>query len=192
MATKADRRVFTAEELLKWTEIVEVATLKPHPRNPNNGDQERLSASIDAHGQFEPKLISADNYVLSGNHFYHDAMEKGRKRMAVVRLPIQHDSAQAIEIMLAANHITRKGKDDKGILEELLLAVKEQQGSLAGAGFDDDELDRLLAEAEAASDAALGADLEYKVIVDCTSEEHQAQLLERFEAEGLKVKALIA
>lgn len=192
MATKADRRVFTAEELLKWTEIVEVSTLKPHPRNPNNGDQERLSASIDAHGQFETKLISADNFVLSGNHFYHDAMEKGRKRMAVIRLPIQHDSAQAIEIMLAANHITRKGKDDKGILEELLLAVKEQQGSLAGAGFDDDELDRLLAEAEAASDAALGADLEYKVIVDCTSEDHQAQLLERFEAEGLKVKALIA
>lgn len=190
--SKADRRKFTAEELAKWTEVVDVETLRPHPQNPNAGDQDRLSESISRHGQFEPKIISQDGYVLSGNHFYHDAMEKGRKKMAVVRLPIPFDHPQALEIMLAANHITRKGKDDKGILEAVLGQIREVQGDLAGAGFTEQEFDRLNAENEVANGEGLGASLEYKVIVDCDSEEQQVQLLERFEAEGLKVKALIA
>jgi hypothetical protein len=192
MSAKAERRQFTAEELKKWTEVVAIDSVKPHPRNPNNGDQERINESIEAHGQFRTVVLSQDDYLLAGNHTYAGAMEKGKKTLGVIRLPLMHDHPQAIEIMLADNHIGRKGKDDKGILEELLMEVKESQGNLLGAGFQDDELDRLLAENEAASDAALSANLEYKVIIDCTSEEHQAQLLERFEAEGLKCKALIA
>jgi hypothetical protein len=34
--------------------------------------------------------------------------------------------------------------------------------------------------------------LEFRVIVDCTSESHQEELLDRFEGEGLKCRALIS
>lgn len=192
MATKADRRQFTAEELKKWTEVVAIDSVRPHPQNPNNGDQERINASIDAHGQFRTVVLSQDGFLLAGNHTYAGAVERGKKTIAVIRLPLAHDHPQAKEIMLADNHIGRKGKDDKGLLESLLGEIKEQQGDVVGSGFNDGEYDRLLAENEAASDAALGANLEYKVIVDCIDEGHQVQLLERFESEGLKVKALIA
>lgn len=192
MATKADRIEITAADLVKWTKAVDISTLKPHPNNPNNGDQERIDASLKAHGQFRTIVISDDQFVLAGNHTYFGSMAKKVKQMAVIQLPLMHDHPQAIEIMLADNHIGRRGKDDKGILEALLGQVREQQGDVIGAGFTDQEFDRLMAENEAASDAALSANLEYKVIVDCASEEHQVQLLERFEAEGLKVKALIA
>ena len=34
--------------------------------------------------------------------------------------------------------------------------------------------------------------LAFRVIVECESEEHQTELLDRFEAEGLKCKPLIS
>lgn len=178
------RRRFTAEELAKWTKVVEVASLKPHPQNPNNGDQERLSESIARHGQFELKLISSDGYVLSGNHFYHDAMEKGRKTMAVTQLPLAHDDPQAIEIMLAANHITRKGKDDEGLLAALLGQIREVQGETVGTGFNDQEVEALLAKVEGLAVPESDYKNQYGVIVMCESENEQARIFEKLQAEG--------
>lgn len=60
--------------------------------------------------------------------------------------------------------------------------------------FTSDELTKVLSEIAVRQDPGAGAQLggmAYKVIIDCTGEEHQAQLLERFEKEGLTCRALI-
>jgi hypothetical protein len=190
-SSTANRRQFTEEELVKWTKVVPIDSIRPHPQNPNNGDQERIDASLAAHGQFRTVILSEDNVLLAGNHTYAGKMAKGDKKIAVIQLPLQHDAPQAMEIMVADNHIGRKGKDDKGIMEAVLGVIRESQGDLIGSGFTDTEYEKLIS-ANDTSDEGLSANLEYKVIVDCDSEAHQVELLEAFEKQGLKVKALIA
>lgn len=191
MATsKPSRREFTEEELVSWTKVVPIDSLRPHPKNPNNGDQERINESLRRHGQFRAILVSEDGYVLAGNHTYAGKMEKGDKAIAVTVLPLMHDEPQAVEIMLADNHIGRKGKDDQGILLENIQFLAEVQGEVLGAGFTDQEFQRMIS--NDVNDEGLPAGLEYKVIVDCDSEAMQAELLDRFEKEGLKCRALIA
>ena len=182
---------FTAAQLKEWTEVVDISEVQPHPQNPNNGDQERLNKSIERHGQFRTTIISADGYHLAGNHTYAGLMEKGVKEIAVIRLPLMHDHPQALEIMLADNHIGRKGRDDKGLLEALLGQIREEQGEVIGAGFTDQEFDRLLQDNSESADPGVMT-MEYKVVVDCRDEEHQVELLEQFEQMGLQCKALIA
>jgi hypothetical protein len=189
MGTRAQRRVLQPEDLERVT--VEIGDLRPHPQNPNNGDQDLINQSIRTHGQFRGLLVSSDNVILAGNHTYHALMEAGRDRVVVDRIPLPHDDPQAIEIMLADNRAGDKRKYDDGILAALLGNLKEQQGELDGTLFDQKFLDRLLNEEDVKS-GELNLDLEYKVVVDCRDEGHQRELLDRFEAEGLQVKALIA
>lgn len=144
MAVKEKRRQFTAEELKEWTEVVDIATVRPHPKNPHIGDTEKIGRSVRAHGQFTNTLISKDGYHLAGNHTYAALMESGKKKIAVIRLPLMHDEPQAVEIMLASNAAQEGSEEDQGILQALLADLMETQGSLEGTLYEDEVLKKML------------------------------------------------
>jgi hypothetical protein len=63
------------------------------------------------------------------------------------------------------------------------------------SGFSDDEILRQIEEAAAEENNDASPQLEgieYRIVVNCVSEEHQRNLLERFEREGWPCRALIS
>src|SRR5258708_20836397 len=117
-------RKFRPEELTKWAEGRDSDSLKPHPRNPHNGDTDMIGRSLDAHGQFRTIVVSSDDFVLMGNHTYMAAMEQEIARMAAIPLPFRHDNLQAIQVMLAHNRPGKEATQDEGLLPTLLEEAK--------------------------------------------------------------------
>jgi ParB-like chromosome segregation protein Spo0J len=178
-------------------ELVATDQLRPHPRNPRNGDLDVLAESIREHGQYRALVVSQDGYILAGNHTYAAALEQDIRELWVTRLPLDHDDPQAVRIMLVDNRAgdLAAHRYDDG----LLVALLQELPDLSGTGFDDRALAELLEkdrDVSAEDDASLArermAGLEYRIIIDCESEEHQAALLRRLEDEGLKCHLLIS
>lgn len=116
--------------------------LRPHPRNPRNGDVEAIAESLRANGQYRPIVVSSDSYVLAGNHTYMAALQIGWTHIAAVQLAVTHDSDEALRIMLVDNRTADLGNYDNGQLLELLQSLDEEQ--LLGTGYVTDDIDTLL------------------------------------------------
>lgn len=121
-------------------ELVDVALLKEHPRNPRRGNIEIIVDSLREHGQYQPIGVQrSTGHVVYGNHRLRAARDVlGWKEIAVQW--IDCDDEQALKILLMDNRSSDLGRTDgralAGILEEL--------GSFDGSGYRRDDLDSLL------------------------------------------------
>jgi hypothetical protein len=166
---------------------VHIDSLRPYAANPRNGDIEAIKESLRYHGQYRPIVVrQATNEILAGNHTYMAAMELGWKEIAATF--VDCDDEQAARIVVVDNRLNDRARYDQGLLATLLQGLD----TLDGTGYDDGDLAKLLADDGGGNTAPQMADLEYRLIVACNSEDHQAELLRRFEEEGLQVKALIS
>lgn len=99
--------------------------------------------------------------------------------------------------MLLDNLVARKAASNERVLSELLTEIKEETGTLRGTGATEKQLQDLMKKLQPESPekgrgrGKLG-ELAYRIVIDCTNEQHQADLLSRFEKEGLKHRALIS
>lgn len=116
-------------------------TLRPHPRNPRNGDTDAIAASLEANGQFRPIVVARDGTVLAGNHTYAAAGSLGWDTIAVVRLDLDPESPEAERIMLADNRTSDLGRYD----DQALLGLLRDVGDLTGTGYTEDDLADLAA-----------------------------------------------
>ena len=174
---------------------VPINTLHEDPANVRkHGDRNRsaVRASLQEFGQVEPLVVeSGTGRVLGGNCRLAELRALGIPEVLVVEIDVH--GVDATRLALALNQTAVLAEwDDEG-LKALLRALVED--GLSAPGFDDAEIAKLLDEA-GAGDAAdtteqLGG-LEYRVLVLCTSETHQAEVLERLESEGLKCQPLIS
>ncbi len=125
------------------TTLADISTLKPHPANPRVGDIDAIAASLRANGQFKPIVVAADGTILAGNHTYMAALEVGWTRIAVVTVPVDPSSTEAVRIMLADNRTSDLARYDEGSLLSLLAGL-DADGGLVGTGYTDDDLANLL------------------------------------------------
>jgi DNA methylase/ParB-like nuclease domain len=122
-----------------------VASLTPHPRNPNRGALERIQESIAANGFYGAIIAqSSTRFILAGEHRWKAATEA--KATVIPTIWVDCGEKEAIKIMLADNRLTRLGMDDPEVLASLLREL-ETQGDLSGTGFSDDDYLALLEEA---------------------------------------------
>ncbi len=70
-------------------------------------------------------------------------LEKGATEIPVTWVDVDDDAA--LRIMLADNRTARLGHDDDAALAELLKELADD-GGLEGSGYDNDDLDELLAD----------------------------------------------
>lgn len=169
--------------------------LEAHPQNAKTHDVDLLRESLRRYGQYraivvqKPQGNRKKHRILAGHGTWRAAREEGRDTMAVHVLDVDDDTAKRIVLM--DNRSSERGGWNEQALTELLASL---DGDFDTTGYTQADLDKMVlaAEKEAAeanTEPALGA-VEYRLVIDCESEQHQAELLERFEADGLKVQAI--
>lgn len=184
--------------------IIPVTQLRPHPDNPNQGDEQALADSIDENGFFGACTVwphpdeEGAFQILGGEHRWREACRRGQLELpCIVQLDIDH--VTAVRILLADNEVGKRGTNRQDALDRCL----ETLGSLKGTGLDDildrasDAVDEKAAEEaeEAASSASEDADgsegpygsdedpdadftREYGILVMAESEVQQQQVYE--------------
>lgn len=120
-----------SESIEQVYELVPVAQLHPHPRNPRRGDVEAVMASITANGWHGAIVVQrSTGYVVAGNTRLRAARALGFDRLPVVWRDV--DDATAERMLVADNRATDLGYFDADALAELLVSADDLAGMLYG------------------------------------------------------------
>ena len=125
------------------TELVSPDKLKPHPRNPRQGDVGAIHTSIESNGFYGSVIAQkSTGYILAGNHRYLAAMHANAEQIPVTWVDV--DDQEAIRILLADNRTNDLATYNDDALAELLQDLLRDGQTLDGTGFDGDDLDNIL------------------------------------------------
>jgi hypothetical protein len=186
-------------------EQVPFARLRPWLLNPNEGDVEGIMASLRTYGWGRPILANRypklEGEIIIGHHTLMAAqrLEAGGE---VIRNGIPGHAPtvwtslpakKAHGLSLADNQRAKAGNvtDDKlGLVVGLDELDPEEW---LAAGFAEKQIKGLMFGGDWPKPASTGRNargktLKYSVIIDCDDETQQTELLERFEAEGIRCK----
>jgi len=128
---------------------VPIDRLKPWEKNPRVNDHavDRVAESIKRFGFGAPILArKADGEVIAGHTRLKAACKLGLDRVPVRYLDL--DPADAHLLALADNKLTEIADWDEEGLREVLRELQAEDMDLEVAGFEEDELERLLAAAD--------------------------------------------
>jgi DNA modification methylase len=130
-----------------------ISRLIPRVTNPRTHSPEQVAqvaASMEEFGWTNPILVGADNDVLAGHARLLAARQLGMTEVPVIQLG-HLTEAQRRALVIADNQlaITGAGWDEETLRLEL-AALREESFDLNLVGFDDEDLARLLAAADAA------------------------------------------
>lgn len=122
--------------------MVEATAVRPHPRNPNNGDVEEILASMERIGCYRPIYASVDTgYITGGHHVYAALLEAGFDRVPVVWQTYTEE--EELVALAADNQIAKKAVMDPGLELALVEAIHGTGMGLAGSGYEEIDLGRL-------------------------------------------------
>jgi ParB-like chromosome segregation protein Spo0J len=169
-----------------------IADLKEAPYNPRRISKEALAglrASLDRWGLVQEIVVNRRTGHIVGGHQRVAAMRlAGEAEAPVVWVDLPMKEEKALNVALNNPHISGEFSDD---LAAILEEVREHDAAM----FEAVRLDALMEAVPTTPDLdpepQMGG-LEYRIVVDCESESHQALLLERMEKEGLQCRALIS
>jgi DNA modification methylase len=129
-----------------------IGRLIPRVTNPRTHTPEQVTqvgASMKEFGWTNPILVGADNDVLAGHARLAAARRLGMTEVPVIQLGHLSES-QRRALVIADNQLAISGASwDEEILRLELEALHEESFDLSLVGFDDEELARLLAAADA-------------------------------------------
>lgn len=184
--------------------ITKLSQLTPDKRNANRGTErggQMIESSLSKYGAGRSILIDKHGNIIAGNKTVEQAgaiglddvlvvQSDGRKLIAVQRMDLDlTKDKQAIEMAIADNRSSQVSLDWD---PEMLATLKAHDIDLTGF-WTEGELTHLLGDEGAKAAALIQQEaFSYKLIVDCHSEKHQAELMEKLEGEGLKVHTLIS
>jgi hypothetical protein len=177
---------------------VPIETLHPFEGNPHRGDVDSIARSLAQLGQHRPVVVDAEGRVIVGNHTLLAARQLGWTEIAAIVTDDDDVTAQAR--LLADNRTSELGtNDDSDLLAMLLRVTSADTELLAAASYGTSDLIELLSaqpepfliEQENGSDQSGDLNATYAIVVTCTDEMHQLELVERFMAEGLACRVLI-
>lgn len=124
---------------------VRIDELVKHPQNPRRGDVARIRELIRENGWVGHVYRQASSgYVISGWHSSQAALAEGYVELPTVTLDV--DDAAALRLLVSLNRAHELGHSDVDDVREV-LRILEEQGELAGVGYNDRELAALFADA---------------------------------------------
>lgn len=176
-------------------EFVSPDRVHPWPGNPRNNAAAvgKVADSIKRFGFASPIVARLENGEIIAGHTRYAAAKKLKLTQIPVRF-LDVSERDARLLALADNKLGEIAEWDTAAVAEALSDYGFKD--VAFAGWDFEELGKLADSMEPDADldakSKLGGDLTYSVIIACGSEDEQTELLERFEAEGLKCKPLVS
>jgi ParB-like chromosome segregation protein Spo0J len=176
--------------LLGPVEQVKTSDLEFYPGNARRGDVDAIAESLKVHGQFQPIIVQAStNFVLVGNHTLKAAQKLRWAKVAVIRIDV--DDIQAKKIVLVANRTADLGTYDLDALSALLQDLDD----LAGSGYSDADLVGLIDDGndddpDLDDEDVVSKSSKLGVIIYCSTEREQVELLELLLEEGRDARAL--
>lgn len=129
-------------------EMLPVACLKPHPKNPRKRSRKvvgQLARSISRFGFTNPVLIDREDCIIAGHGRVEAAKQLGHKEVPVIRL--EHLSeAEAKAYMIADNKLCENAEWDEQLLGSVFkeLTELELDFGLEITGFDTPQIDMLI------------------------------------------------
>ena len=175
----------TKKEIALQIEYRDIETLIPYARNARTHSDEQvaqIASSIKEFGFNDPIAVDGDNGIIEGHGRVLAARKLELKVVPVIELKHLTDN-QKRAYMLAHNKIALNASWEKELLD-LELDDLNTIFKMEDFGFE------AAKHVEFDTAAKLTDALVYKVIVDCSNEAEQLELLERFESEGYKCHPL--
>ena len=161
-------------------------------RHPGH-QRESLRGSLNEVGWVAPVIVSAKTGKLLDGHA---RIEEALTRDENTEVPfIKVDVSEGEERLILASFdpITNQAYYDKEVLDALLREVSTGDAALQALLSDLAQANSLIPlETEDADTSPTLDGLQYQVIVICDNEAHQAELLSRFEEDGLQCRLLIS
>jgi ParB-like nuclease domain len=119
---------------------IALSELNPYPNNPRKGNIDLIAESLETYGQYKPITVNKrTNQILAGNHTYQAAQKLGWNDIAVTYVDVNETTAA--KIVAIDNKTSDMGGYDAGKLLELL----DELPDLAATGYEQDDLDDLMA-----------------------------------------------
>jgi ParB-like chromosome segregation protein Spo0J len=117
-------------------ELVRVADVHPHPRNPNRGDVDGIGESVDALGFYGALIVNGPTGdILAGSHRWVVARERGGGDAELPALVYEVDEDTAERIMLGDNEWARRARWDMAALVDVLRDRAATPAQLTATGF---------------------------------------------------------
>jgi DNA modification methylase len=126
--------------------------LIPYARNPRTHTEEQvaqIAASIAEFGFVNPVLVGADGVIIAGHARVMAARKLGLSEVPVIVLD-HLSQAQRRALVIADNRLAQNAGWDEEMLRVELEALREDDFSLDRLGFEDAEIEALLAESDEA------------------------------------------
>lgn len=184
-------------------QMVKVSDLVPWERNPRQNDAaaERLAYTIQEQGWTTPILVQRESGRIIGGHTrLKAAMKIGLTEVPVIHLDVEDRQADAIAI--ADNRLGEIAEWDNDELARLLEEIEADGGDLLAIGYNDADWSELLQsldqtdvdpfEDEPLDTSSQMGDLEFRVVVECSSEEEQSAAIETLTKGGFTCRALMS
>lgn len=179
------------------TDTVQLNDLHPYPGNARTHDAASLDESVKLNGQYRSIVarlqLDGSLQILAG-HGTVEALDRAGDSTARVEV-IDADDTEARRIVLADNGTSRNaGYDEPALLA--LLDGASRDGGISGTGWDTEAWQLLLNPLPDNDSGDTGTDTaaklaegnQYSILVVARDEEQQAELLERFDEEGLECR----
>lgn len=169
-------------------ELVDIHSLRVHPKNPKKGDVAAIGGSIDANGFYGALIVQkSTRFVLAGNHRLHAAFGKGAKKLPVIWVDV--DDETALRILLADNRTCEIASIDFDKLVELLESASKMDDGLAGTGYSPADLDHMIQRAIDPGPVNSGT---FDVLITTYSRTDHERLAGQLRGEGYAVEEELA
>jgi ParB-like chromosome segregation protein Spo0J len=190
---RSETKAVENETAAEWVPINIIHPWKDNPRKNDGTPVAKVAASIKRFGFAAPIIVrKADGEIIAGHTRY-----KAAKKLGLARVPVRFldlDPADAHLLAIADNRVGEEASWDDDLLPAVLAELRAQNMDLGDTGMDDKEIDKILAstEIDEAADDESGELLDmFKVVVSCKDERDQAILIEKLQADGYDVRALV-
>lgn len=163
--------------------------IKPHPRNPNHGDDAVVAESVDVNGWYGAVIAQrSTGYILAGHTRWRVALQKNATEIPVIWRDV--DDETALKILLADNETAKKAWMDEALLEELLAGLETLDGTGFVLASAQETIEQEAAPAPESTNGDEPSPLDpddipddvyipdYGVMLKCKDEEHQRQVYE--------------
>ncbi len=134
-------------QMAKSIELWPIGKLKPYAKNPrthNAAQVAQLAASIVEYGFTNPLLVVSDGTIIAGHGRLEAAKQVGLKEVPVILLD-HLTPAQRRAYVIADNQLALQAGWDDALLAEEMHALNGLGFDLSLTGFDEKEIDQILA-----------------------------------------------